>query len=101
MKRSRIITLICLPVLLIIFIIACKKNTVIIEVPPAQATFLNKTGGNYFITGPTVADTIQVGVTNVSNADRKISFTISSPNNIVFQVLQLLSPQEKRQVVLS
>ncbi len=70
-------------VVLIISIIvaACKKTG--ITIPPSQSTFLNQTVSTYFITGPNVIDTVFVGVTSVTNTDRTISFTVSSPTGAV------------------
>jgi hypothetical protein len=60
---------------------ACKRTG--ITIPPAESTFLNQSSGTYFITGPTVIDTIPVGVTAVAATDRIISFSVSSPTGAV------------------
>jgi hypothetical protein len=70
-------------VVLIISVIvaACKKTG--ITIPPTQATFLDKTNGVYFVTGPGVVDSIGVGVTSVTATSRTISFTVTSPTGAV------------------
>jgi len=80
MKRSRIITLICLPVVLVLLIIACKKNTVIITNPPLQSSFAGNPGGAYYIKNdPNSIFKIPVGLTTISDKDTKITVAVSSP----------------------
>lgn len=68
--------------LLILVIYGCKKTDTLIDVPP-QAHFTNVTGGTYFITSPTIVKKIPVGLTTVTNFDRTINFTVTSPTGAV------------------
>lgn len=80
MKRSRILSLISLPVLLVIFIIACKKNTVIITNPPLQSSFAGNAGGAYYIKNdPNSTFKVPIGLTTISDKDTKITVAVNSP----------------------
>lgn len=56
----------------------CKKDDKV-NTPPEQANFFNQAGGTYFVTGPTVNYVIPVAVTTVSDHERTINITVSSP----------------------
>lgn len=56
----------------------CSKEDDIVT-PPALAHFTSASSGTYFITGPNVTFKIPVGVTTVSDKDRTINFTVTSP----------------------
>ncbi len=60
---------------------SCKKQD--ITIAPEQAHFANKTSDSYFITGPTVSYPLLVGFTTVSNQDRTINISVSSPTGAV------------------
>lgn len=60
---------------------ACKKYE--ITIPPTQAHFMNQTGATYFILTPTTTFKVPVGVTTVSNVDRTVTFSVSSPTGAV------------------
>jgi hypothetical protein len=56
----------------------CKKEKT--TIPPAQAHFNFATGGTYQLLTATPPDfTIKLGTTTVSDADRTINFTVTSP----------------------
>jgi len=73
---------ISLPLFLILGITACKKTDTLQNVP-SQAHFANETGSSYFVTGPTVKKKIAIGLTNVSDKDRTINFTVTSPTGAI------------------
>jgi hypothetical protein len=73
---------ICISCLGIFVLQGCKKEDTL-TVPPPVAHFTNLEGNTYFITGPAVTFKIPVGVTTVSDVDRTISFTVSSPTGAV------------------
>jgi hypothetical protein len=77
MANNSIFKITCLAFILILAFQSCKKQE--LTVPPAQAHFVNRTSGNYFVTGPAVSYTIPIGVTNVSSSDRTISINVTSP----------------------
>jgi hypothetical protein len=80
MKRSKILLLISLPVLLVIFIIACKKNTVIITNPPLQSSFAGNASGAYYIKNDASSTfKVPIGLTTISDKDTKITVAVSSP----------------------
>lgn len=60
----------------------CKKDDKV-ETPPAQAHFLNRTSGTYFVTGPNTSYKIPIGTTTVSNEARKVTVAITSPTGAV------------------
>lgn len=60
---------------------ACKRTG--ITLPPSQAHFMDLHSAVYFITDTLVTDTIPVGVTTVTNKDRTVSFTVSSPSGAI------------------
>ena len=62
-------------------IISCEKTK--ITVPPEVATFTNQSSGIYFITAPGVTYDVPVGVTTISDKDRTITFSVSSPTGAV------------------
>jgi len=68
--------------LLILIVCGCKKVDTLVDVP-SQAHFTNLTGDTYFITTPTTVKKIPIGLTTVSNSDRTISFTVTSPTGAV------------------
>jgi hypothetical protein len=68
--------------LLLLVISGCKKTDTLVDVP-SQAHFAGKSTGNYFVTGPAVTYKIGVGLTNVSDKDRTITFTVTSPTGAV------------------
>lgn len=68
--------------MLVLSFTACKKTSTLVDVP-SQAHFAGETGGSYFITGATVTKKIAIGLTNVSNVDRTITFTVTSPTGAV------------------
>lgn len=73
-----------------LIVATCKKPG--IAIPPSQSTFLNQTSGTYFITAPGVADTIPIGVTAVTNADRTLSFSVTSPSGAAAGTQYTISP---------
>jgi hypothetical protein len=63
---------------LVFLAIACKKQSV--PIPPTLVKF-NQTTGSYFIQNSSTSSfKIPVGVTTVSNSDRTITYTVSSPS---------------------
>ena len=68
--------------LLIVFGAGCKKANEVV-IPPAAAHFMNQTSGTYFITGPGVVYNLPIGVTTVSDKDRTVNFSVSSPTGAV------------------
>jgi hypothetical protein len=78
MKLTWILRLTAASVLLTAVIAGCKKDTSV-KTPPEIAHFTNETGGTYFITGQGVTWKIPVGFTTVSNVDRTISVSVTSP----------------------
>ena len=68
---------------LVVFMLAgCKKTDTLVDVP-SQAHFTNLSGDTYFITGPNVVKKIPIGLTTVSNSERTITFSVSSPTGAV------------------
>lgn len=70
------LTIVCFLSIAVFF--SCKKSDPL-TIPPELGTFTNQTSGTYFVTGPGVTYEIPVGVTTVSDQDRTITFTVSSP----------------------
>jgi len=69
--------------LLVIFVLpGCKKTDTLVDVP-SQAHFTNLLGDTYFITGPNVVKKIPIGLTTVTNYDRTINFSVSSPTGAI------------------
>jgi hypothetical protein len=68
--------------LLIAFGAGCKKSDVVI-LPPTAAHFMNQTFGTYFITAPGVVYKVPIGVTTVSDKDRTVNISVSSPTGAV------------------
>src|SRR5262245_4394194 len=60
---------------------SCEKTKV--TVPPEVATFVNQSSGSYFITAPGVTFEVPVGVTTISDKDRTIGFSVTSPTGAV------------------
>ncbi|HEU5165914.1 MAG TPA: hypothetical protein VFU29_10265, partial [Chitinophagaceae bacterium] len=71
-----------LSLLAILFIVGCKKSSTLVDVP-SQAHFTGLTFDSYFITGPSVTKKIPVGLTNVSDKDRTVTFSVTSPTGAV------------------
>lgn len=61
---------------------SCKKDDKVYAAPE-QANFLNNTAGTYFVTGPTIDYVIPVAVTTVSDHERTITISVSSPTGAV------------------
>jgi len=59
-------------------ITGCKKQEVL-ERPPLQAHFMFSTGATYQVLTPTTSYKLPVGLTAVSDVDRTIELTVSSP----------------------
>ncbi len=59
-------------------ITGCKKQEVL-ERPPLQAHFMFRTGATYQVLTPTTSYKLPVGLTAVSDVDRTIELTVSSP----------------------
>ncbi|HEX6334492.1 MAG TPA: hypothetical protein VFZ78_09710 [Flavisolibacter sp.] len=57
---------------------ACNKDIETIT-PPEAAHFGLKSNDTYFITSPTTSKSVYVGLTNVSNTDRTVNITVTSP----------------------
>src|SRR6476620_1848155 len=68
--------------LLIAFGAGCKKSNDVI-IPPTAAHFMNQTFGIYFVTGPGVVYNLPIGVTTVSDKDRTVNISVSSPTGAV------------------
>lgn len=63
---------------MVFVVAACKKQETVI--PPSLAKF-NQTSGNYFVLNSANSSfKIPVGLTTVSNSDRTINYTVSSPS---------------------
>lgn len=60
----------------------CKKEDTLV-IPDEYAHFLNQGGDSYFVTAPNTTYSLSIGTTNVSDADRTISFSVSSPTGAV------------------
>jgi len=59
-------------------LVSCEKTKT--TIPPEEAHFTSQTIGNYYVTNsPSTVFKIPVGITAVSNADRTIQFSVSSP----------------------
>jgi hypothetical protein len=74
-----------LPAALLLLVVTwygCKKETPL-TIAPEQAHFANQSSGSYFITAPGVTYKIPVGITNVSNSDRTIKVSVTSPTGAV------------------
>jgi len=82
MKLTWMIKLTTACVLLAAIVVSCKKDTSV-KTPPEIAHFANETGGVYFITAPGVTYKIPVGFTTVSNSDRVIHISVTSPTGAV------------------
>lgn len=67
--------------LLLLVVVSCKKTET--TIPPELATFTNQSGGSFFVLGPNMTKGIPVGVTTVSDKDRTISFSVTSPTGAV------------------
>jgi hypothetical protein len=61
---------------------SCKKEEML-TIPPSQAHFTHKTTGNYTISAPGVVYRLPIGVTTVSNQDRTVNITVTSPSGAV------------------
>ncbi|MEP6617086.1 MAG: hypothetical protein ABJA57_10925 [Ginsengibacter sp.] len=66
----------------LMMIASCKKNNDV-TIPPPAAHFMNNTAAKYIISAPGVVYKIPVGVTNVSDKDRTVSFGVSSTTGAV------------------
>ncbi len=74
--------LLTLVMLASVVITGCKKVDVL-ERPPLQAHFLFKAGGTYQVLTPTTSYKLPVGLTTVSDVDRTIELTVTSPTGAV------------------
>ena len=70
-------------------IFSCEKTK--ITIPPEVATFANQSAGTYFITAPGVTYEVPVGVTTISDKDRTITFSVTSPTGAVLGTNYTLS----------
>lgn len=66
----------------IILATGCKKSDSF-STPPEAATFLNQSSGTYQVTGPAVSYKIPIGLTTVSDQDRTVNISITSPTGAV------------------
>lgn len=82
MKLTWITKLTTACVFIAAIVAGCKKDTSV-KTPPEIAHFTNQTGGTYFITAQGVTWKVPVGFTTVSNVDRTISVTVTSPTGAV------------------
>jgi hypothetical protein len=74
-----------LPAALLLLVVTwygCKKETPL-TLPLEQAHFMNKSAGSYFITAPGVTYKLPIGLTTVSNVDRTINISVTSPTGAV------------------
>jgi hypothetical protein len=69
-------------ILVVLLISGCKKPDTLVDIP-SQAHFTGITFDNYFITGVNVTKHIPIGLTNVSDKDRTVTFTVTSPTGAV------------------
>ncbi|MEP7144755.1 MAG: hypothetical protein ABI707_17865 [Ferruginibacter sp.] len=81
-KISFGLRLFCIGCIGILLLQGCKKQDTLV-LPPSAAHFTNLSAGTYFITAPGITYKIPVGVTTVSNVDRVVSFTVTSPTGAV------------------
>ena len=63
-------------------IVSCKKTDTLVTAP-FEAHFTNKTGGSFSVTPASTQFKIPVGLTNVSDKDRVVTFTVTSPTGAV------------------
>lgn len=82
MKKYIIDHTLSIIVLITIFASGCKKSGDVI-LPPSQAHFTNLQTGSYSITAPGVTYKIPIGVTTVSDKDRMVTVSVSSPSGAV------------------
>lgn len=79
MKVNWSIKLIAAVSLMTAVMAGCKKEDAV-TIPPAIATFQGQTSGNFFVQdNPNSVFSIPIGVSTVSDKDRTINFTVSSP----------------------
>lgn len=82
MKLNWTFKLVAAFALFAIAVIGCKKEDAV-QAPPEIAHFTNLSGGSYSITGPGVTYKIPVGFTTVSDKDRTVTVSVSSPTGAV------------------
>lgn len=87
MKRPFLITIIT--IIAVTGIVACKKNNVGVDVDPVQApamaefAYYNQNfAKSFYVQTSNTTFKIPVGITNVSNKDRTVQFTYSSPTAV-------------------
>lgn len=71
-----------LPLFFLLALGACREKEVI-TIPEEFAHFQNRSGDSYFIVTPTTTYNVPVGLTTVSNVDRTVSLSVSSPTGAV------------------
>ncbi len=57
----------------------CKKEEMIITVPPLQATFVGQSAGSYTILAANSSFAVRVGITTVATTDKTFTISVSSP----------------------
>lgn len=72
-----------------VLFLSCEKTET--TIPPEVATFTNQASGAYYITAPNVTYDVPVGVTTISDKDRTITFSVSSPTGAVLGTNYTLS----------
>jgi len=68
--------------LALLMMMGCKKSGTLVDVP-SQAHFTGLSFDTYFITGTSVTKKIPIGLTNVSDKDRTVTFSVTSPTGAV------------------
>ena len=82
MKKIQSIASLCLAVLM--FATSCKKEEGVGTIPAESAHFGLKSGGTYIVENdPNSRYVIPVGTTTVSNKDRIVTISVTSPTNAV------------------
>ncbi len=74
--------LVLLTILIAGFIAGCKKSDAVLT-PPQEAHFAFRTKATYQITGPAVSYKLPVALTTVSNVDRNVKVSVTSPTGAV------------------
>lgn len=82
MKKQINILPACAVLVLFLTMAGCKKDDKVYPAPEL-ATFLNKSSGSYFVTGPDISYTIPVGITTTSDHERTINISVSSTTGAV------------------
>ena len=93
MNLNSLKKLVLFTVLIAGFIAGCKKSDAVIT-PPQEAHFAFRTQATYQITGPAVSYKLPVALTTVSNVDRTVKVSVTSPTGATLGTHYTLSKSD-------